>query len=213
MPAREYVKFVILSSYLYLILKLLKSSILKEQLANLYAYKESRVRLGTKFVKQDAVEDLIKYCHPSSGVSHQACWCLEQAYLLFKPKIHPHLKPFFKLYTLPINSSGMRSLLKIGYEIMKCYYGKREHIIKKLITHKMKEQLVRASFDAMINASGRSANLMYATRSLYLMRAEFDLIPDQLPNFIERHLLNPENKGYRSCGREILVKLNMQKRS
>lgn len=185
--------------------------ILKEQLANLYAYKESRVRLATKFVHQKAVKKLITYCRPSSGVSHQACWCLEQVYLNFESKCYKHFTKMFELYTLPINTSGRRSLLKIGYEISKSYYGNKDHAVKNLMTLKMKEQLVRGCFDALINASGKSANLMFATRTLYLMRHEFDLIPDQLPSFIEKHLMNPENKGFRSCGREILAKLNMQK--
>lgn len=191
--------------------KVSKPSILKEQLADLYAYKESRVRLATKFVQEDAVKDLVKFCHPSSGVSHQACWCLEQVYLLFEDQCYPHLKKIFKLYTLRINTSGARCLLKIGFEISKSYYGRNDHAVKSLLTFNMKEQLVRACFDALINAGGKSANLMFATRSLYLLRNEFELIPEQLPVFIERHLMNPENKGYRSCGREILAKLNMQK--
>lgn len=45
------------------------------------------------------------------------------------------------------------------------------------------------------------------------MRNEFELIPDQLPAFIERQLMDPENKGYRSCGREILTKLSWQKQA
>jgi len=185
--------------------------ILKEQLASLYAYKESRVRLGTKFAVEDKVGALIAYCHPSSGVSHQACWCLEQAYALHEEKCYAHFEELFKLCTLPINTSGMRCVLKVGFEILKSYYGKNDHPVKKLVTQTMKEQLVRASFDALINAAGRSANLMYATRSLYLMRAEFELIPEQLPVFIERNMMHPDNKGYRSCGREILVKLNKLK--
>ena len=187
--------------------------ILKEQLADLYAYKESRVRLATKFVEQGAIEELIDYCRPASGVSHKACWCLEQAYRLFPEVCYPHIEKIYQLYITPVDLSGMRCLLKIGFEMLKCYYGPRDHEIKQLIKQPMKEQLTRAAFDAMINAGGRSANLMYATRSLYLMRNEFELIPDQLPAFIERQLMDPENKGYRSCGREILTKLSWQKQA
>ncbi|PRP66136.1 adenylosuccinate lyase [Nonlabens agnitus] len=191
----------------------LKVPILKEQLADLYPYKESRVRLATKFVQEGSIEDLIAYCHPSSPVSHKACWCLEQAYYLFPETCYPHMEKIFSLYTTQVNVSGMRCLLKIGFEVLKSYYGPRDHEVKQLITQEMKEQLVRASFDALINDSGRSANLMYATRSLYLMRNEFDLIPHQLPVFIERLIMDPENKGYRSCGREILTKLSWQKQA
>jgi hypothetical protein len=47
---------------------------LKQNLQNLKAYKQERVRIGEAVVQHQLLPDLIAFCRPESGVSHQACW-------------------------------------------------------------------------------------------------------------------------------------------
>jgi len=180
---------------------------LKAELEILLAYKESRVRIGTQCVKQGLLPELIALCRPESGVSHQACWCLEQSFLLYEEDSYPHLMEICKLYPLKINHSGMRSLCKICFLLCKYYYGKRSHPVKELLTLEMREQLVEGVFDELLTAFGKSANLAFSTNALYLLGTEFDWIHTEMPAIIEQHITNPQNKGYRSVGSKILHKL------
>jgi len=180
---------------------------LKAELELLLAYKESRVRIGTLCVKQNKLPELIELCRPESGVSHQACWCLEQSFLLFEADCYPHLKEICELYPLKINHSGMRSLCKLCFLLSKAYYGKRPHPVKELLSIEMREQLVEGVFDELLTAYGKSANLAFSTNALYLLGTEFGWIHEAMPAIIEQHIMNPDNKGYKSTGGKTLQKL------
>ncbi len=180
---------------------------LKTELEVLLAHKKPRVDIGTICVRERLLPDLIALCHPSSGVSHQACWCLEQSFLLFETNCHPYLKEICGLFPLEINHSGMRSLSKIGFLLCQSYYSKKQNPIKELLTMSMREQLVQCCFNQLLTAHGKSANLAFSTHALYLLGSEFEWIHPAMPAIIEEHIVNPANKGYRSVGGKILGKL------
>ena len=178
-----------------------------DELQVLKAYKNERVRIGTICVEQHLVPELIVLCRPKSGVSHQACWCLEQSYLLFEVDCYPFMDDICELLPLKINHSGRRSLLKICWLICQAFYLKKSHSISEFLTIGMREQLVDGAFDELICAHGKTANLMFATRSLYLLGTEFEWIHPQLPAVIREHMGNTSNKGYLNVGKSILSQL------
>ncbi|WP_194852119.1 adenylosuccinate lyase [Nonlabens antarcticus] len=184
------------------------SESLHTDLQNLLAYKDSRVRIGTYCVKEDLLPELIQLCQPESGVSHQACWSLEQSYLLFEADCYLHLGEICALFPMKINHSAMRSLLKIGTLLCKSYYSKREHPIKEILTLEMRNQLVEGAFNELLTAYGKTANLAFATNTLFLLGTEFDWIHPAMPAIIEEHIVNPESKGYKSVGGKTLKRLN-----
>ncbi|WP_231862377.1 adenylosuccinate lyase [Nonlabens marinus] len=152
--------------------------------------------------------ELILLCRPESGVSHQACWCLEQSFLLHESECYPHLKDICALFPTAINHSGMRSLTKIGYLVSKAYYSRKRHPLQSLLSIKMREQLVEGCFNELLTARGKTANLAFATKALFLLGQEFEWVHQQLPALIEEHLPNPQNAGYKSVAGKVLKNLN-----
>ncbi len=184
---------------------------LYRSLLDLKAYKKSRVDLGTLCVTQGLLRPLISYCYPHLPCSHQACWTLEQSFLLFEEDCRPYLDQICWLFTLPINTSGMRSLTKIAYVLCRKFYSKKEFPVKTILTKLLREQLLEGCFNQLLEAHGKSANLSFAARSVQLMAREFDWVREQLPGVIEIHLGNPENKGFHTVGKKILNQLQNSK--
>lgn len=113
------------------------------------------------------VAALIDYCRPENGVSHQACWTLEQSFLIDETCIYKHLDAFSILFTLDINSSGNRSLSKIASIIAKKYHGKQQHPYKVLLTQTMRERMLEGCFQVLLNDDDRTANLAFASHAVY----------------------------------------------
>lgn len=184
---------------------------LQLELQNLKAYKRERVRLGTIAVQEHLLEQLIGYCHPESGVSHQACWALEQSFLLFEQACYAHLAPISHLFTLPVNSSGMRVLTNIASILAKKYYSKKEHPIKNILTLEMRTNMIEGCFQSLIDHEGLTANLAYATRALFEFGKEFDWIYGELAPMIQQHLDHNPTAGYKGLGPAILSKITSSK--
>ncbi|AZQ44042.1 adenylosuccinate lyase [Nonlabens ponticola] len=180
---------------------------LYNRLEPLKAYKADRVDLCNLVVEYHQIPELIEFCHPKHDVSHQACWVLEQVFLLHEEKCLPHLGSLINLFALPINHSGMRSLLKISLLICQQFYHKKSSPYDELLTIDMRATLLDGCFGELIAATGKSANLIFATKSLYLLGQDFSWVHEQLPDAIEKHLDNPDNKGYRSGAIAIIKKL------
>ncbi len=180
---------------------------LKKELQELKAYKEPRVRLGQLCIEFNLMPELILFCKPKSGVSHQACWCLEQAFLLYEAECYAYLKGICALFPSSINHSGMRSLTKIGWMLSKSFYSAKPHPLKVLLNTTMREQMVEGCFNELLTAHGKTANLAFATKALFLLGKEFEWVHQQLPSVIEMHLLNPQNTGYKSVARKALQQL------
>jgi hypothetical protein len=106
---------------------------LKQGLQNLKAYKQDRVRIGEAVVQHQLLSDLIAFCCPESGLSHQACWSLEQSFLLQEEVCCPFLKEIYELCTRNINSSGKRPLYKISGILTKKYYSSIDNPIKRIL--------------------------------------------------------------------------------
>ncbi len=174
----------------------------------LKAYRKSRELLGVQCVQENMLPALIAQCHPKEKFSHQACWCLEQAFLLREAQCYLHLESICALFPLPINRSGMRSLSKIGFILSSHYYSKKKHPLQSLLTFKMREQLLEGCFDELLLAHGKSANLSFAARAVYLLGKEFDWVHNQMPDILTGHLQNPDNKGFHTIARKIIIRLN-----
>lgn len=190
---------------------------LKQKLQILKAYKKDRVRLGNATVQNNLLQDLIELCHPESGVSHQACWSLEQSFLLHEKDCYPHVKEIAALFTLPINSSGMRSLTKISSILVKKYYktSKNEsdpsNQLHKYFHKSMREQILEGCFQEMIDHPDKTANLAWSTLTLYELGKEFNWVYVELVPIIE-NILNSNPKGYRSCGSQTLLKIRSEQK-
>jgi hypothetical protein len=185
---------------------------LKQNLKTLKAYKKDRVRLGNAAIQNNILQDLIALCHPESGVSHQACWSLEQSFLLHEKDCYPYVKEIAALFTLPINSSGMRSLTKVSSILVKKYYkvSKKEsdpsNQLHRYFNKGMREQILEGCFQEMMDHPDKTANLAWSTLTLYELGKEFDWIYPELVPIIE-NILYSNPKGYRSCGTQTLLKI------
>jgi hypothetical protein len=181
------------------------------ELENLKAYKKDRVSLGTAAIEHGLLPDLIELCHPKSGVSHQACWSLEQSFLLFEHQCYPFLQELCALFTLPINSSGMRSLTKISSILTRHYYSKKLHPLKNNLDTEMRSNMLEGCFQELIDHPDKTANIAWSTLTLYELGKEFDWVYPELLPLIEK-ILDGDPKGYRSCGSKTLEKIkNIQK--
>jgi len=180
---------------------------LKTQLEQLKAYKAERVRIGTAAVKHDLLPDLIHFCNPENEISHQACWALEQSFLLHEEYCYPYLKEIGALYEMPINSSGMRALCKIASILSKKYYHKHENTVKALLTKQIREQMVEGCFQVLITTD-KTANMAYAVYALYEFGKEFDWIYPELKPILIQKLDEDYGNGFKSSARHIIDKLD-----
>jgi hypothetical protein len=180
---------------------------LLEDLKTLKAYKDERVRLGTLAIENNLLPQLISYCKDESAVSHQACWSLEQSFLIYEDHCYPHLVEISKLYLEPLNSSGMRPLTNIASIILKRYYSKRNHVIKEFITEEIRENMLEGCFRSLIEDVGKTANMAYATRALFELGKEYDWVHPELVIAIEQAIQRDPTSGYRACGKETLKKI------
>ena len=179
---------------------------LKTELQNLKAYKAERVRLGVLAVEQNLLSELIELCHPESGLSHQACWSLEQSFLLHEESCYPYLKEICVLYEMNINSSGMRSLCKISSILTKKFYSKKDSQIKELLTKPIRENMVEGCFQELISTD-KTANMAYSVYSLYELGKEFDCIYPELKPILTQKLDEDYGNGFKSSARRIIAKL------
>ncbi|MGB5983076.1 MAG: adenylosuccinate lyase [Nonlabens sp.] len=178
-----------------------------KELKILKAYKKDRVRLGVAAVEHDLLADLIEFSRAQSEVSHQACWCLEQSFLIHEKECYPYLANIAALFTEPINSSGMRSLVKIAYICCKKYYGKRTHEIEGFLNRNSREHMLEGCFRTLIEHEGKTANQAFATRALFDLGKEFEWIHPELKIKIEQIMDCDPTSGYRACGKDILIKI------
>lgn len=182
------------------------SNQLKSQLESLKAYKTERVRIGKVAIDYHLLLDLIKLCHPQSGVSHQACWCLEQSYLLEPECLNDYLAPFSALFELEINSSGMRPLCKIASMMTHHYYGKKDHYLKTLLKLDYRERILNGCFNQLIT-SDKAANLAFSINALYDLGKEYDWVYEQLIPILHQKLDEGYTVGFQSIARKTLKKL------
>lgn len=173
----------------------------------LKAYKAERVRIGLAAVENKLLATLIDFCEASSDVSHQACWCLEQSFLLHEKECYSYLGDIAKLYEQPINSSGMRSLSKIAYVCCKKFYSPRSNEIQKFLTQRDRAAMVEGCFRTLLEHEGKTANQAFATRALFELGKEFDWIHEALLEQIERIMSQNPQSGYRAVAREISKKI------
>ncbi len=186
---------------------------LHQQLQALKAYKKERVRLGTTAVEENLLPELIHLCQPSSGVSHQACWCLEQSFLLFEKDCYPYMSDIARLYQQPIDSSGMRSLTKIASICCKKFYSPRHYQIKQFLNEVDRVAMVEGCFRTLLEHEGKTANQAFATRALFELGKEFDWVHEALLEQIERIMSHNPQSGYRAVAKEVSQKIkNFRKR-
>ncbi|WP_124979744.1 adenylosuccinate lyase [Nonlabens xiamenensis] len=177
---------------------------LHKKLKVLLAYKKDRVAIGTAVVKYNLLTALIELCHPETGVSHQACWALEQVFLNHEEACHAHIADMAELYVLPINSSGMRSLSKIAAIIAKKFYGLRANVWQDILSLAMREKMLEGCFQILLDDQGKTANLAFATRAVYEFGKEFEWVYPELVPTVE-HLLQDNPRGYTACGAKTLL--------
>lgn len=182
---------------------------LKQNLKKLKAYKAERVRLGTAAVEFNLLPELIELCRPESGVSHQACWSLEQSFLIHEYACYPFLKEIGELYELEINSSGMRALCKISGILTKQFYSKKENKVKKLLLKSMRESMVEGCFQELITTD-KTANMAYSVYSLFELGKEFNWIYPELTPVLQQKLQEDYGNGFKSSARKILAKIDSQ---
>ncbi|ALM21742.1 adenylosuccinate lyase [Nonlabens sp. MIC269] len=187
---------------------MIKKIDLETELNALKAYKKERVRIGTLVVKENGIPELISLCAVDSKVSHQACWCLEQSFLLFPDATMKHIDAIANLYNQELNSSAMRSLSKIASVITKKYYSKRSHPFQKQLTKEHREHFVTGCFYTLITHTDCTANMAMATNSLYELGKEFEWIYPELVPTIERLLTQTKTKGYRASAAKVLDAIN-----
>lgn len=180
---------------------------LLEKLKTLKAYKKERLQLGIAAVNYNLLANLIAYCNPQSGVSHQACWVLEQSFLEHEAACLNHLDAISELYTFAINSSGNRSLSKMASIITKKYYSKKPNPYKELLTQPMRERMLDGCFQMLLDDGDRTANLAFASRAVYELGKEFDWVHAALQVNIQEHLERNPHTGFRACGGAILAKI------
>lgn len=183
------------------------SNQLKTELQKLKAYKDERVRLGIAVVKHDLLPELIKFCHPENEISHQACWSLEQSFLLHEESCYPYLMEIGALYEMPINSSGMRALCKISSILSKKFYSKKDSIVKSLLTKTIREQMVEGCFQVLITTD-KTANMAYSVYTLFEFGKEFDWIYPELKLILHQKLDENYGNGFKSSARRIIAKLD-----
>jgi hypothetical protein len=181
-------------------------AVLFDQLEKLVPYRVVRERIGHEALKNGLVKELIQFAHHESKVSHQACWCLEFSYFKDTSCIYPFIDDFCVLFTTPINSSGMRSLTKMGAHMIKSYYSKRTHPIQQVLTVEHRECILNGCFDQVIHLD-KTANLVFSINSLYELGKEFDWIHEQLAQLLEKKLHAPHTKGFYSIATKTLEKL------
>lgn len=179
---------------------------LHEILVHLKAYKKERVDLGIAVVHHNLISELIQFCEPTNTVSHQACWTLEQSFLIHETKVYPFLGELSALLEMPINSSGMRSLTNIASRLCKSYYGRRKHVVKELLTISMRAQLVTGCFNELITRK-ETANLAYSIHALVLLGKEFDWIFPELIPVLEQRLGEPLGNGFTHLAKTTLLKI------
>ncbi len=182
---------------------------LLEDLKTLKAYKDERVRLGTLAIENNLLPQLIGYCKAESEVSHQACWSLEQSFLIYEEQCYPYFIEISKLYLEPINASGMRVLTNIASICLKKFYSPRKHVIENYLTQEMRENMLEGCFRSLIEDVGKTANMAYATRALFELGKEYDWVHPELIIAIEQTIERDPGSGYRACGKDTLKKISM----
>lgn len=179
---------------------------LKSQLQSLIAYKTERVRIGKAAIDHQLLSDLIKLCRPESGVSHQACWCLEQSYLTQPDCLNNDLDEFSSLFELEINSSGMRPLCKIASLLTHRFYSKNDQALKTLLKSDYRERMLNGCFNQLIT-SDKAANLAFSINALYELGKEYDWVYEQLIPILQQKLDEGYTAGFQSIARKTLKKL------
>lgn len=179
---------------------------LSKELQQLKAYKKDRVRLGEAAVFNHLVPDLLHLCHPSSGVSHQAAWCLEQSFLLHEKACYPFLSQISELFVLHLNSSAMRSLCKIASICAKSYYNSKAHPIQEILSYTMREKMVEGCFQQLITTD-KTANMAFSVYSLYEFGKGFDWIYPELIPILNQKLQENYGNGFNSSAKKILAKI------
>lgn len=180
---------------------------LYNKLTTLKAYKNERLQLGNAAIHYELIPDLITYCYPDSGVSHQACWALEQSFLEQEIACYPYLEQLCALFIMPINSSGMRGLTKIGSILARKYHGKKPQAIKELLTLEMRNHLLEGCFQELLVNSHCTANIAYSSRCIYDLGKDIDWAHDALAQQIEILLQQRPDSGFRVVGTDLLKKM------
>lgn len=180
---------------------------LYKELRGLKAYKKDRVRLGLAVVEEQLLPQLISFCKAKNDVSHQACWCLEQSFLLHEEKCYPYLEQIAALFVEPINASGMRSLVKIASICSKKYYSKRSQQIEKCLTSIYRKQMLEGCFRTLIEQEEKTANIAFATRALFELGKEFQWVHPELKIKIIQIMDRNPKSGYKACGKDVLTKI------
>lgn len=180
----------------------------EHKLEHLIAYKKEREALGRIIIQHDFMTTAIELANSASRVSHQSCWCIEQAFLIDQDYCLPHINQLAILFTQPINSSGMRSLTKIASIVAKQFYSKKAYPIQGSFQPASREMMVEGCFRVLIEHQDKTANLAFATRALYEFGKEFHWINESLKALVEQILDNNPETGYRAVGRQTLAKLS-----
>lgn len=180
---------------------------LYKELQSLKAYKEERVRLGVSAVNHKLLPQLIDWCKPESGVSTQACWCLEQSFLLHETACLYFLEDIASLYREPVAASGMRSLTKIASICTQKFYGKKQHPLQLIFLPNLREKVLEGCFRSLMEHRDRTANMVFAMRALFELGKEFKWVHKELKVIIIKELEDNPSRGLKNSAEKLLIKI------
>ena len=138
-------------------------------------------------------------------ISCRAAWVFEFICGEKLEAIIPYLDTFTENISRVHINATIRPVAKICEYLIKAYYSKEEHTIKKHLTEQHKEKIIEACFDWMITDQ-MVAPKAYAMHSLFLLGNQYDWIHPELAIILERDF-QIQSAGYKARARHILKKI------
>lgn len=189
----------------------------REQLTLLLEKKVSASRVHRNLVADtvlnniEALPILIEITfEPENPLAFHAAWVLE--YVLDKDLIQllPHLD-FFTINLKQVkHESAIRPVAKICEFLAKAYTGRKDSLVKEVLTEQHKEQIIETGFDWMIGQH-KVAIKAYTMNSLFLFGKSTDWVHDELVQILSSEIAYG-SPAYQARGKQILAKIHKMKR-
>ncbi|WP_115461411.1 adenylosuccinate lyase [Winogradskyella aurantiaca] len=169
--------------------------------------KEKRTHYSNYFINHpEAVPVLLEVAFDSKiKTSYKAAWVLEFLCSSNIKNIAPHLDFFTKHLTYVKFDSSKRPMAKICERIALDYYKHNNQLLIKVLTPQLKERIIEACFDWMIQ-NEKVAVKAYSMNALYLFGTDYDWIHPELVSLLKKDF-SVQSAAFRARARHILSKL------
>ncbi|WP_340063909.1 adenylosuccinate lyase [Ascidiimonas aurantiaca] len=182
-----------------------------EELETLKAYRETRLRLAEKVIRQpDLFPELLLICYQfHNEVSSRACWILEFVMLKNPTLLIPYLDEFTENLKGFSRESSIRPVAKTCQLLTKHYFAKKDTPLKNAINDLHLERITEACFDWLIS-DVKVAPKAYSIYTLHLLGKKFAWIHPELVSVLKLQIPK-QSPGFKAAAIKTLEKLHKEK--